>query len=198
MDSPHGHPERYSSGRSSGRHKRTPSGSAFVFNQESNEDFWQSSPPSYSMPVTGRSTRRQPQPPSMSSNEIERPNTLELPLTPRTPLRSSLKKNSSYPVYQNVNPSNRWSGAGGGGTSSGGTPTNPTPPDSISEEGRNDSTTPANRVRFSPSPFEPASHGGGQVVMQTDWSPTHVQPSRNRPHHFITESDLQRDFNIYP
>ena len=127
----------------------------------------------------------------------------------------------------------RWSGAGC--TSSGGTPTNPTPPDSITEEvygaagasgalqshlyffynfsyvdvkivysghlpvtvnpfagmmvghnppQRSDSgfvSGGPNRVRFSPSPFEPAGSGGpgsgvapGQgIVMQTDWSPTH-------------------------
>ena len=234
LDSPHEalpgsrFPDRYSSGRSSGRHKRTPSGSSSYLisagnNQDNNggEDYeyWTAaggtSPPTYQN--TGRSSsssrRQHVQTTTSSSSEIERPNTLELPLTPRTPLRSSLKKNSSYPVYQNVtNSTNRWSQSGaGGGTSSGGTPTNPTPPDSISEEvfigPRSDSgfvsgTAPTNRVRFSPSPFESTSGMHGNVVMQTDWSPTHVDPSRSssrsRPHHFITESDLQRDFNIYP
>ena len=149
--------------------------------------------------------------------DLERPQTLELPLTPRTPLRSSLRKNSaSYNRY-----------AMGGG-SSGGTPTNPTPPDSLSEEvsasgmtggmptmgaSRSDSgfVSTSNRVRFSPSPYE---KGGGVYV--TDWSPTH-EPPRATPkspfpmqrsggrsttpsstHHYITESDLQRDFNLYP
>ena len=109
-----------------------------------------------------------------------------------------------------------------GGGSSGGTPTNPTPPDSLSEEvsgqtgvptmgaSRSDSgfVSTSNRVRFSPSPYE---KGGGVYV--TDWSPTH-EPPRATPkspfpmqrrsttpsstHHYITESDLQRDFNLYP
>ena len=150
--------------------------------------------------------------------DLERPQTLELPLTPRTPLRSSLRKNSaSYNRYHM------------GGGSSGGTPTNPTPPDSLSEEvsgsgvtsgvptmgaSRSDSgfVSTSNRVRFSPSPYE---KGGGVYV--TDWSPTH-EPPRATPkspfpamqnqrgrsstpsstHHYITESDLQRDFNLYP
>ncbi len=157
-------------------------------------------------------------------------------MTPRTPLRSSLRKNStSYRSY-----------VGGGGSSAGGTPTNPTPPDSLSEEGpgasvglpvtgasRSDSgfVSTSNRVRFSPSPFDkgpggqqapfvgPTSGGGAYV---TDWSPTH-EPSGPGSHrstpkspfpmqrhsrqaqgpgpghtHYITESDLQRDFNLYP
>ena len=146
--------------------------------------------------------------------EMERPQTLELPLTPRTPMRSSLK-NMAYSSHP------------GGATtrgSSGGTPTNPTPPDSLSEEvfvggtssSRSDSgfVSTTNRVRFSPSPFEKS----GNIVMTTDWSPTH-DPSlsvtsasasqgplhRSRAagrgmlhhHHYVTESDLQRDFNLY-
>ena len=190
--------------------------------------------------------------------EVERPQTLEIPLTPRTPMRSSLKKNSSYPMYQqqlsmnssggsassvNNQPTTRWSHQGG--TSSGGTPTNPTPPDSISEEvfltsgggvrsdsGFVSSTSGGggNRVRFSPSPFESATStiitsgaGGGHVLM-TDWSPTHAEPlplrsssattatpptslsqpslsshrgGKGRSNHYISESDLQRDFNLY-
>ena len=76
--------------------------------------------------------------------------------------------------------------------------------------------TGANRVRFSPSPFDgpsssvAATAAGQGIVMQTDWSPTHPvadpapaarssRPSRSsQHHHYITESDLQRDFNIYP
>ena len=191
--------------------------------------------------------------------EVERPQTLELPLTPRTPMRSSLKKNSSYPLYQqqmsvpnsggpasngNNQHHTRWSHQGG--TSSGGTPTNPTPPDSISEDVflsgvsggggvRSDSGFVSsasgggggNRVRFSPSPFESATStvitsttGGGHLLM-TDWSPTHVEPlplrgsnttmdttqsqpsissqrGKGRSNHYISESDLQREFNIYP
>ena len=179
--------------------------------------------------------------------DLERPQTLEIPLTPRTPLRSSLRKNSSY--------SNRY--AMGGGGSSGGTPTNPTPPDSLYDDTsggggvvppplgttRSDSgfvsTTTSNRVRFSPSPFDKT----GAYV--TDWSPTHeLSPGHQPPqplgstahraahgpnpaggpaapgsttitstkspfpmqrhnraqssnHHYITERDLQRDFNLY-
>jgi hypothetical protein len=51
------------------------------------------------------------------------------------------------------------------------------------------------------------------VVMTTDWSPTHEPqgplqrgsgartavrgPSSMLHHHYVTESDLQRDFNLY-
>ena len=186
--------------RSSSRHKRSGSSSSYQQQADAAEDY------EYLAPTT-----RRPQP------DIERPNTLELPMTPRgTPLRSSLKKNSSYPVYHN-NTGQRWSGSGAG-TSSGGTPTNPTPPDSVSEEGFHPATRSdsgfvsagpvaggANRVRFSPSPFEGSA--GQSIVMQTDWSPTHPAGAgdtvrsrqvRNNQHHFVTESDLQRDFNIYP
>merc|ERR1712150_5586 len=180
--------------------------------------------------------------------------------TPRTPMRSSLKKNSSYPLYQQQNALNNSTGTTGsgnnqshtrwshqGGTSSGGTPTNPTPPDSISEDVfisgvggssgalRSDSGFVSsasggergNRVRFSPSPFETGtsaiitSTSGGHILM-TDWSPTHVEPlplrnstavpdpstkpqphistqrGKSRSNNYISESDLQRDFNIYP
>lgn len=162
---------------------------------------------------------------SPASLDLERPQTLELPLTPRTNIRSSLRKNSTYST-----------GGGRYGGSSGGTPTNPTPPDSLSEEvppgggvpsmgaSRSDSgfVSTSNRVRFSPSPFEKGAY-------VTDWSPTHDQPVAPPPpatgsathrapnsatkspfpmqrhnrnpsstHHYITESDLQRDFNLYP
>lgn len=148
----------------------------------------------------------------MPAPEVERPQTLELPLTPRTPMRSSLKTYATH--------------SGGATTrgSSGGTPTNPTPPDSLSEEvfvggtssSRSDSgfVSTTNRVRFSPSPFEKS----GNIVMTTDWSPTHdpslsmtsqgplhrgrasgrAGPSMLHHHHYVTESDLQRDFNLYP
>ena len=162
-------------------------------------------------PHTYRKFSRQSSYTSPTSLDLERPQTLELPMTPRTPLRSSLRKNSAS-AYRYV-----------GGSSAGGTPTNPTPPDSLSEEvpvasnpigaSRSDSgfVSTSNRVRFSPSPFEKNSS-----VYVTDWSPTHeATPSsgsgtrttpkspfpmqrqnRHSNHHYITESDLQRDFNL--
>ncbi len=118
-----------------------------------------------------------------SMADMERPQTLELPITPRTPVRSSLKKNSAGSAYQNYSHAhpppavaNRWSGGSRGGSSGGGTPTNPptTPPDSFSSDvgvpaGRSDSgfVSTTSRVRFSPSPFEKGN------FMATDWSPTH-------------------------
>ena len=206
--------------RSSGRshHRRTPSNSSNTPTYRNTqhpdaapEEHWNTSDHHYPRKFSRQSSYTSPM------QDLERPQTLELPLTPRTPLRSSLRKNSaSYNRY-----------AMGGG-SSGGTPTNPTPPDSLSEEvsasgvtggmptmgaSRSDSgfVSTSNRVRFSPSPYE---KGGGVYV--TDWSPTH-EPPRATPkspfpmqrsggrsttpsstHHYITESDLQRDFNLYP
>ena len=281
-------PSNRSSGRSFG-HRRTPSGSSSAtyrlasgnitsISQEGTDgdmDFYSNlggSPSDISLgqaPLTPSSRRAQrlhsqqyqaQQPVSMNIGvEVERPQTLELPLTPRTPMRSSLKKNSSYPLYQQQNALNNSTGTTGsannqshtrwshqGGTSSGGTPTNPTPPDSISEDVfisgvggssgalRSDSGFVSsasggdrgNRVRFSPSPFESStsaiitSTSGGHILM-TDWSPTHVEPlplrksnaapetsksqpsistqrGKGRSNHYISESDLQRDFNIYP
>ncbi|XP_059086639.1 mitogen-activated protein kinase kinase kinase 9-like isoform X3 [Tigriopus californicus] len=116
-------------------------------------------------------------------SEMERPQTLELPMTPRTPLRSSLKKTGySYQTPGSTSSGRNWSsgggGGGGGGSSSGnGTPTQPTPPDSLSEEtfAKSDSGfISTNRVRFSPSPFE-------KGVYVTDWSPTHAEPSAQAP-----------------
>ena len=282
-------PSNRSSGRSYG-HRRTPSGSSAAAyrlvggnttnnSQDGNEgdvDYYSGlggSPSDCSInqtPLTPSSRRsrghhsqhyQSQQPVTMGIGpEVERPQTLEIPLTPRTPMRSSLKKNSSYPLYQqqmSLNNSGGTSGAGAnqaqtrwshqGGTSSGGTPTNPTPPDSISEDVfltgpgggsgglRSDSGFVSsasggergNRVRFSPSPFETGSSAiitstsGGHILM-TDWSPTHVEPlplrnsstapdtsTKSQPHiatqrgksranHYISESDLQRDFNIFP
>ena len=282
-------PSNRSSGRSFG-HRRTPSGSSAAYrlvggnptsnSQEGNDgdmDYYSGlggSPSDCSIgqaPLTPSSRRsrshhsqhyQSQQPITMGIGpEVERPQTLEIPLTPRTPMRSSLKKNSSYPLYQqqismnsssggttvagNPQAQTRWSHQGG--TSSGGTPTNPTPPDSISEDVflsgpgggsgglRSDSGFVSsasggergNRVRFSPSPFETGtsaiitSTSGGHILM-TDWSPTHVEPlplrnstavpdpstkpqphistqrGKSRSNNYISESDLQRDFNIYP
>lgn len=189
--------------------------------------------------------------PTQPQQEVERPQTLELALTPRTPIRSSLKKNTSYPLYQqqmqsqpqqyhhilsmSVGDNLRWSQGGTGcfiennhsrsmekskrcqkrklnevflfliqgGTSSGGTPTNPTPPDSISDEAllgsgggpiRSDSgfVSTTNRVRFSPSPFElaPMGLGSGQVLMATDWSPTHVVPTNVAEPYMLTGTSV--------
>merc|ERR1719216_380656 len=113
-------------------------------------------------------------------------------------------------VAGNPQSQTRWSHQGG--TSSGGTPTNPTPPDSISEDVflsgpnggsgglRSDSGFVSsasggergNRVRFSPSPFETGtsaiitSSSGGHILM-TDWSPTHVEPLPLRNSNVVTD-----------
>ena len=224
--------------QSYGRHRRTSSNSSnstftpappveYAVNQE---DLIQWGPGSISAgPEYSRKYSRQSSYNSPTSLDLERPQTLELPMTPRTPLRSSLRKNSNYSNH-------RYANMGGG--SSGGTPTNPTPPDSLSEEvgpggpgnpigaSRSDSgfVSTSNRVRFSPSPFEKGG-GNSSGVYVTDWSPTHeppppVPPAPHRTpkspfpmqrhkrtsdssmqpssHHYITESDLQRDFNLYP
>jgi len=148
-----------------------------------------------------------------SAAEVERPQTLELPMTPRTPARSSLRKTSSYGQHHH-------------GSSTGGTPTRPsaTPPDPLPppggglDSGFASATT--NRVRFSPSPFD-LSSGNKSVAYVTDWSPVHEQQQHKQqqqqqssrwtplhrtssggsgqyqqPHH-ITESDLKRDFDFY-
>lgn len=103
-------------------------------------------------------------------HDVERPQTLELPLTPRTPLRSSLKKASYNYAGSNMGRSSPRPGWG----SSGGTPTNdrPTPPDSSDEVAgyplsKTDSGfLSANKlVRFSPNPY-------GGIEKLTDWSPT--------------------------
>ncbi|PZC71069.1 hypothetical protein B5X24_HaOG214163 [Helicoverpa armigera] len=84
---------------------------------------------------------------SQEKAEIERPANLGLELAP-TKLRSSLKK------Y------NKKSSASGG-SSGGGTPTNPTPPDSLTSEdssyvsARDASSGSASRVRFSPDTAPP-------------------------------------------
>ncbi|KAL0878763.1 hypothetical protein ABMA27_003800 [Loxostege sticticalis] len=87
---------------------------------------------------------------SQERAEVERPANLGLELAP-TKLRSSLKK------Y------NKKSSASGG-SSGGGTPTNPTPPDSLTSEtdssyvsARDASSGSASRVRFSPEALEGAA-----------------------------------------
>jgi hypothetical protein len=140
-----------------------------------------------------------------SHGEMERPHTLELPMTPRTPLRSSLKKSSitsSTSSYRTP-----------------GTTTPTTPPDYDDHPKTSDSGfASTSRVRFSPSPFDKTSSasGSGNVAFITDWSPTHVDPphplhaqqqqtgqhlarqtSSERPVHYITENDLKRDFNLF-
>lgn len=244
VESPRQSEARYRS--ASSHHRRSSSNSSNTAFNYNNSDVWSTPAAAMGAPSPGsgnnadhysssRKFSRQSSHTSPTSMDLERPQTLELPMTPRTPLRSSLRKNSTY---------SRYVPGGGGGGSSGGTPTNPTPPDSLSEEvpgasmmpgigaSRSDSgfVSTSNRVRFSPSPFEKS---GSAYV--TDWSPTHEPPlppvpvstssaagtgnrqikapfpmqrqSRTTPssvssasttHHYITESDLQRDFNLYP
>lgn len=180
-------------------HRRTPSGSSAPH-------------PLYDLDrsVSGPSSAdfidTRPPPPRRLSRQgsfcNERPQTLELPLTPRTPLRSSLRMG-----HGRASP---WS-------SGGGTPTNE---NSSSEEvyhplSKTDSGfVSSSRVRFSP-------RGGDKY---TDWSPTGEvggrelpvgerrtsnrhgsysaeSPSRSRNHpyaDFITENDLKNNFDFYP
>eukprot|EP00092_Neocalanus_flemingeri_P007352 GFUD01007939.1.p1 GENE.GFUD01007939.1~~GFUD01007939.1.p1 ORF type:complete len:1128 (-),score=188.67 GFUD01007939.1:37-3420(-) len=211
----------YDSQRGPGRvtfsHRRTPSGSSNTFQYDMERSGPSSSeyserPP----PLAPRRLSRQ----GSSNNEFERPQTLEIPLTPRTPLRSSLKK-SNY-NYQGPNMAGRtspWAGWGSGG----GTPTNE---NSSSEEvcyplSKTDSgfVSSSRLVRFSP-----------RGDKYTDWSPTgeiggsnreigrdnrefvvdrrqnrHGSYSADSPnrrtHHpyadFITENDLKKDFDFY-
>ena len=136
---------------------------------------------------------------SQPNPEVERPQTLELPLTPRTPVRSSLKK-TSYSGPASGSHYSNWSSShshhpphhhhhqhhhgstSGGGSSGAGTPTNPTPPDSLGDDpfAKSDSGfISTNRVRFSPSPFDKGGTGGAYV---TDWSPTHDPAAGVPPH----------------
>ena len=143
---------------------------------------------------TGSAGQPQQPPPPTSQPEMERPQTLELPLTPRTPARSSLKKTSSYsspyhhqqqqqyqyhhgyhhqppPPGTRTSTATNWSGSSGGGT-----PTNAptTPPESLSDPGggdnvlgpapKTDSGFVSSRVRFSPSPFDVIKSGGGEAA----------------------------------
>jgi len=203
-------------GRVTFSHRRTPSGSSTTFQYDVDRSGPSSSeyserPP----PLAPRRLSRQ----GSYSNEVERPQTLEIPLTPRTPLRSSLKK-SNY-IYQgpNMGRTSPWAGWGSGG----GTPTNE---NSSSEEvcyplSKTDSgfVSSSRLVRFSP-----------QGDKYTDWSPTgeiggsnreigrdnrefvvdrrqnrHGSYSADSPnrrtHHpyadFITDNDLKKDFDFY-
>jgi len=198
-------------------HRRTPSGSSAPYPQydmdrsvsgPSSADFIDTRPP----PLAPRRLSRQ----GSFCNEVERPQTLELPLTPRTPLRSSLRKDrytGPAPTHGRASP---WAS---GWSSGGGTPTNE---NSSSEEvyhplSKTDSGfVSSSRVRFSP-------RGGDKY---TDWSPTGEvggggvsreagerrtsnrhgsysaeSPSRSRSHpyaDFITENDLKNNFDFYP
>ena len=198
-------------------HRRTPSGSSAPYPQydmdrsvsgPSSADFIDTRPP----PLAPRRLSRQ----GSFCNEVERPQTLELPLTPRTPLRSSLRKDrytGPAPTHGRASP---WAS---GWSSGGGTPTNE---NSSSEEvyhplSKTDSGfVSSSRVRFSP-------RGGDKY---TDWSPTGEvgggsreapggerrtshrhgsysaeSPNRSRSHpyaDFITENDLKNNFDFYP
>lgn len=92
---------------------------------------------------------------SQESGIQERPGSLGFELGTTTKLRSSLKKYSSQ----------KKSGSGSGG----GTPTNPTPPDSLTSEDSSyvsakDSSGSGSRVRFSPETL--AEHGGSPQQSQ--------------------------------
>merc|ERR1740128_1487073 len=173
-------------------HRRTPSGSSGVYYEHSGGSSGEYSDHRPPPPAPRRMSRQ------TYGAEVERPQTLELPLTARHPLRSSLKK-SNYnfvpAASTNLGRSSPWrsGSAGGGGGSGGGTPTHDRPtPDSSSEEGvgfplsKADSgfvNTGSRLVRFSPSPYSQ-----GKDNKYTDWSPTggHPEPSvrRNQYPHF--------------
>ena len=143
---------------------------------------------------------------------LERPQTLELPVTPRTPVRSGLKKHSSgstSAAYGQHHPSHQWSPVGS--SSGGGTPTNPknpavTPPDSLSSVEEHLTAKPdsgfvsTSRVRFSPSPLEKPV-----IAYATDWSPTHptgagdpFPPPRNSQLQNRKQSSIEgKNYNFY-
>jgi len=146
-------------GRVTFSHRRTPSGSSQTFSYDMDRSGPSSSeyserPP----PLAPRRLSRQ----GSYNNEVERPQTLEIPLTPRTPLRSSLKKsNYNYQAGPTMGRTSPWAGWGSGG----GTPTNE---NSSSEEvcyplSKTDSgfVSSSRLVRFSP-----------RGDKYTDWSPT--------------------------
>lgn len=215
----------YDSQRGPGRvtfsHRRTPSGSSQTFPYDMERSGPSSSeyserPP----PLAPRRLSRQ----GSYNNEVERPQTLEIPLTPRTPLRSSLKKSNYNYQGPNQGRTSPWAGWGSGG----GTPENPE--NSSSEEvcyplSKTDSgfISSSRLVRFSP-------HGD----KYTDWSPTgeiggsnreigrdnrdYVVTGERRPNRhgsysadspnrrthvghpykdFITENDLKTNFDFY-
>lgn len=104
-------------GRVTFSHRRTPSGSSQTFSYDmersgpSSSEYCDRGPP-----LAPRRLSRQ----GSYNNEVERPQTLEIPQTPRTPLRSSLKKSNYNYQASNMGRSSQWTGWGSGG----GTPTN--------------------------------------------------------------------------
>jgi len=158
-------------GRVTFGHRRTPSGSSANYQYDHDR-----SGPS-SSEYSDRHDRQPPLVPRRLSrqgsygNEVERPQTLEL--TPRTPLRSSLKKyNYNYPAQNSSNSRSthaQWTPGWGSG---GGTPTNET--NSSSDEvnicfppSKNDSGfVSSGRLAASNSRFSPR----GEKC--PDWSPT--------------------------
>merc|ERR1719206_1611842 len=156
-------------GRVTFSHRRTPSGSSQTFPSYDLTDRSGPSSSEYSErppPLAPRRLSRQ----GSYNNEVERPQTLEIPLTPRTPLRSSLKKSNynSQPA-QSMGRTSPWAGWGSGG----GTPTNE---NSSSEEvcyplSKTDSgfVSSSRLVRFSP-----------RGDKYTDWSPTGEIGGSNR------------------
>jgi len=156
-------------GRVTFSHRRTPSGSSQTFPSYDLTDRSGPSSSEYSErppPLAPRRLSRQ----GSYNNEVERPQTLEIPLTPRTPLRSSLKKsNYNYQPAQSMGRTSPWAGWGSGG----GTPTNE---NSSSEEvcyplSKTDSgfVSSSRLVRFSP-----------RGDKYTDWSPTGEIGGSNR------------------
>ena len=206
-------------------HRRTPSGSSVPYPQYelersvsglSSSDFIDTRPP----PLAPRRLSRQ----GSYCSEVERPQTLELPLTPltpRTPLRSSLRKErytGPAPTHGRTSP---W--AATGWSSGGGTPTNE---NSSSEEvcypnSKTDSgfVSSSRLVRFSPrgdkyTDWSPTGEIGGssrEVAASARDLPDRRQnrhgsysadsPGRSRSHpyaDYITENDLKKNFDFYP
>jgi len=203
-------------------HRRTPSGSSVQPHSQydldrsgagqSPADCLDSRPP----PLAPRRLSRQ----GSYCSEVERPQTLELPLTPRTPLRSSLRKDRYNTAQPNHGRTSPWAGWSSGG----GTPTNE---NSSSEEvcyplSKTDSgfVSSSRLVRFSPrgekyTDWSPTGELGGSSrdvatgrdVLHTDrrqnrhGSYSADSPSRSRTHpyaDFITENDLKKNFDFYP
>lgn len=112
---------------------------------------------------------------SHDSANLERPTTLET--TGYTKLRSSLKRNN----YQ-----------GGQGHSGGNTPTNPTPPDSLTSDDSSyvsakDSNSSVSRVRFSPTTLIDLPVPG---QTQDTTVPLQARRTRQRP----SLADMEREF----
>ena len=180
-------------------HRRTPSGSSQTYQYDhdrsgpSSSEYQSERPP----PLVPRRLSRQ----GSYSSEVERPQTLEL--TPRTPLRSSLKK-YNYPGGGSSQGSSSGLGRSSGGSgwtphsgwgSGGGTPTGDT--NSSSDEvnifhppSKSDSGfVSSNRITSAVTKFSPR---GGEKY--TDWSPTGEIGGSNRE--IVTRdfhpSDLRR------